>query len=174
MPFPLARRSTGHRTSTDDDGVYTLEGLGPANNYVVVVTHPDYATGRQPGIVLVENDTQRVPDVVLGEGAKVTGVVRSQTGGVIAGASVELWNQMASSFKPIDEREPVQVATTDGTDAAGFANAKRREVVMQEELLVVFFQHVVDELFVALGAERGNHERLRLTAGEQCRAVSAG
>ena len=57
--------------------------------------------------------------------------------------------------------------------AAGLADRERREVVVQEERLLVGPVQGVDPLLVLAGAERGHHQRLRLAAGEQRRAVSA-
>ena len=57
--------------------------------------------------------------------------------------------------------------------AAGLADREGREVVVQQEgLLVGAFQRV-DELLVVAGAERGDHQGLGLAAGEQGRAVGA-
>ncbi len=48
-----------------------------------------------------------------------------------------------------------------------------REVVVQQERLLVGPVQRVDELLVLAGAERGDHQRLRLAAGEQRRSVGA-
>ena len=56
---------------------------------------------------------------------------------------------------------------------ASLADRKWREIVMQEERLLVGSVQRVDPLLILTGAERGDHERLRLAAGEQGRAVRA-
>ena len=58
-------------------------------------------------------------------------------------------------------------------DAAGFTDRERREVVVQQEGFLVGALQRVDELLVLAGAERGDHDRLRLAAGEQRRTVRA-
>ena len=76
------------------------------------------------------------------------------------------------------DRAPGQLAVADlaasgRADAAGLADRERREVVVQQERLLVGALQRVDELLVLAGAERGDHQRLGLAAGEQRRAVRA-
>ena len=59
------------------------------------------------------------------------------------------------------------------TDASGLTDRERREVVVQQERLLVGALQRVDELLVLAGAERGDHDRLGLAAGEQRGAVGA-
>ena len=76
------------------------------------------------------------------------------------------------------DRAPGELAVADFApsrcaDAAGFADREGREVVMQQERFLVGSVQRVDPLLVLAGAERGDHDRLRLAAGEQRRAVRA-
>ena len=60
---------------------------------------------------------------------------------------------------------------------ADFADAERREVVVQHEALAGLARlQQFDALLVVLGAERDRHQRLRFAAGEQraSRACAAG
>ncbi len=59
------------------------------------------------------------------------------------------------------------------TDAAAFAGGVRGHVVVQHEAIAVFAGQRVDDLLVAVGAERGNSQRLGFATGEQRRAVGA-
>ncbi len=59
------------------------------------------------------------------------------------------------------------------SDSAGLADAERREVVMHHEGLAPLALDGIDDLSVAAGAERRDHQRLGLAAGEQRRAVGA-
>ncbi|MCC2654871.1 MAG: hypothetical protein K0Q60_5038 [Microvirga sp.] len=74
---------------------------------------------------------------------------------------------------------PGELAVADFA-AAGRAHAARltdgigREVVVQQEGFLAGALQLVDELLVLSGAEGGNHESLRLAAGEHGRAVGAG
>ncbi len=73
---------------------------------------------------------------------------------------------------------PCQLAVTDfttarRTHAARFTNRIGREVVVQHEGLLVGARQRVNHLFVFAGAERGDDDGLRFTAGEQGRAVGA-
>ena len=65
------------------------------------------------------------------------------------------------------------LAAAGRADAAGLADRERREVIVQHERLFVRSLQRVDPLLILAGAERGDHDRLRLTAGEQRRAVGA-
>src|SRR3546814_602545 len=57
--------------------------------------------------------------------------------------------------------------------AAGFTDRIGREVVVEQEVFLVLARDGVDDLAVARGAQRGDHDRLGLAAGEQRRAVGA-
>ncbi len=61
------------------------------------------------------------------------------------------------------------------THEAGFADAERREIVMQHEALGGAFARFqqFDALFVVLGAERNGDQRLGFAAGEDCGTVDA-
>ena len=65
------------------------------------------------------------------------------------------------------------LAAAGRTHAAGLADRVGREVVVQQEALLVGAFQAVDVLLVLAGAERGDDQRLRLAAGEQRRAVGA-
>ena len=64
-------------------------------------------------------------------------------------------------------------APAGSADAAGLADREGREVVVQQERFLVGPLQRVDELLVLAGAERRDHQRLRLAAGEQRRTVGA-
>ena len=64
-------------------------------------------------------------------------------------------------------------APAGGAHAAGLADGIGREVVVEQEALLVGSLERVDILLVLAGAERRDHERLRLAAREQGRAVGA-
>src|SRR5205085_5235172 len=56
---------------------------------------------------------------------------------------------------------------------AGFAHRIGREIVVQQERLLIRPRQRIDILLVLAGAERGHDQRLGLTAGEQRRTVGA-
>ena len=58
--------------------------------------------------------------------------------------------------------------------AAGLADRIGREVVVEQEPLLIGAVERIDILLVLAGAERGDHQRLRFAAGEQGRAMGAG
>ena len=76
------------------------------------------------------------------------------------------------------DRAPGELAVADlapagRAHAAGLADRIGREVVVEQEALLVGAVERVDVLLVLAGAERRHHQRLRLAAGEQGRAVGA-
>ena len=77
------------------------------------------------------------------------------------------------------DRAPGELAVADlaaagRAHATGFADRVGGEVVVEQEPLLVGALERVDVLLVLAGAERRHHQRLRLAAGEQGRAVGAG
>ncbi len=77
------------------------------------------------------------------------------------------------------DRAPGQLAMADlaplgAAHTSGFADRVGREVVVQQELLLVGARQRVDVLLVLAGAERGHHHRLGFAAGEQRRTMGAG
>ena len=56
-------------------------------------------------------------------------------------------------------------------NAAGFPDAVRREIVVEQKRIAAFAFDCVDDLGIAFGAQRGYHQRLSFPAGEQGRAV---
>ncbi len=76
------------------------------------------------------------------------------------------------------DRAPGELAVADlapagRAHAAGLADRIGGEVVVEQEALLVGAVERVDVLLVLAGAERRDHERLRLAAGEERRAVRA-
>ncbi len=76
------------------------------------------------------------------------------------------------------DRAPGELAVADlapagRTHAAGLADRVGREVVVQQESLLVGSVERVDVLLVLAGAERRDRERLRLAASEERRTVGA-
>ena len=76
------------------------------------------------------------------------------------------------------DRTPGELAVADLAPAraahpSGLTDRERREVVVQQEVLFVRPVQCVDPLLVLAGAERGDHQRLRLAAREQRGAVGA-
>ena len=75
-------------------------------------------------------------------------------------------------------RAPRKLAVTDfaptrRAHAARLADGVGREIVVEQEPLLVGSRKRIDVLLVLAGAKRCDHERLRFAAGEQRRAVRA-
>ena len=76
------------------------------------------------------------------------------------------------------DRAPGELAVADlaplgAAEAAGLADRVGREIVMQQERLLIRSRQRVDVLLILAGAERGHDHRLGFAAGEQRRAVGA-
>jgi hypothetical protein len=70
---------------------------------------------------------------------------------------------------------PVTDLTTANTTLwASFTRREGREVIVEEEAFLAVVEYVVDELLIALRTQRDRRQRLRLTAGEDGRAVRSG
>lgn len=118
-----ARRPAGFAAVTGSDGSYTIENIGPADNYLAIATHPDYAQGERYGIAVKDGDYSLVGPIVLTSGSKLLGRVTAQTTQApIAGAKVELWDMLASNFLDPAQRKPWRETTTDADGRYEFKN----------------------------------------------------
>jgi len=84
---------TGIVANTDANGEYHLDGVAPADDYVVFASHPDYGDSEAGSIVVHASADTRVGDIVLRTGVHVTGHV-STDGRPLEGAIITLSNQM--------------------------------------------------------------------------------
>ena len=77
--------------------------------------------------------------------------------------------------RPLGERAVADLAPAGAAQELHLADGEGREVVVQHEALLVTLAPAtrVDDLLVVGGAEGDRHERLRLAAGEERRAVGA-
>ena len=75
--------------------------------------------------------------------------------------------------RALGERAVADLAAAGAAQELHLADGERREVVVQHELLPALADQRVDLLLVRRRAERGDHERLRLAAREERRAVRA-
>src|SRR5947207_3968096 len=75
--------------------------------------------------------------------------------------------------RALGERPVADLAPPGAAQELDLARAERREVVVQHELLVGLANERIDLLLVGGGTERRDHERLRLAAREEGRAVRA-
>ena len=71
----------------------------------------------------------------------------------------------------LGETTMTDFTTLGAAHATGFAGSKRRHVVMHDEAIAAFAHDVVDDLFILLGTERGEHQSLRFTTGKEGRTV---
>ena len=76
--------------------------------------------------------------------------------------------------RPLGQVAVADLAPAGPAQRLGLAGRERREVVVEHEALLDLVGQPLDVLRVLLGAQRGGHQRLGLTAGEQRRAVGAG
>lgn len=118
-----ARRPTGLTAKTDSDGAYSFENVADSPNYVITAVHPDYAQGERTGIAVAENDAVVAPNIVLGEGSKLKGLVRDlTTQAPIAGAKLELWDTMTTNFLDVSLRKPWATTESDPNGNYEFKN----------------------------------------------------
>ncbi|OIQ76823.1 hypothetical protein GALL_414870 [mine drainage metagenome] len=60
-----------------------------------------------------------------------------------------------------------------GANASGFTGRKGRHVVVQHEAVFIVARQRINALRIAFGSQRGYHQRLGFTPGEQSRAMGA-
>ena len=128
------------------------------------------ATARASGTPASISDSEAPQTVAIDDEPFELGDLRDDADGV---GEVRLGRQDRM------DRAPRQLAVTDlaaagKAEAAGLADRVRREIVVQHEVLAVLAGERVDDLLVLPGAERGDHQRLGLAAGEQRAAVRPG
>ena len=73
----------------------------------------------------------------------------------------------------LGQRAVADLAPARAGDALGLAGGEGREVVVQRELLGILGEQAVDDLLILTRPQRAGHERLRLAALEERRAVRA-
>jgi protocatechuate 3,4-dioxygenase beta subunit len=75
-------------TSTDETGIYRLEGVPPGPNYVLAA-HPDYATAVSPKIEVDDGEQYSNIDFILGNGGSIAGKVTND-GIPLAGETISI------------------------------------------------------------------------------------
>lgn len=133
--LPSSRKRTDRSVKTAADGTYSFEGLAAADNYVVIVEHPDYALEEQEGVAVRESDFVLVPDIILGHGGLVHGVVAGPEGILLANADVELWDTLDANFRSPGDKAPWKTTKTDAAGRYSFSNVHFNacEVVVSAE-----------------------------------------
>jgi len=74
----------------------------------------------------------------------------------------------------VSEVPMTDLTAADTTLWASVTGREGREVIVEEESFLTVVEYVVDELLIALRTQRDRRQRLRLTTGEDCRAVRSG
>lgn len=118
-----AKRPTGFSAVTDEGGNYVIENVAPADNYLAIASHPEYAQGDRYGISIKDGDFSIVPPIVLTAGSRILGRVTAQASqSPIEGAKVELWDMLASNFLDPSQKKPWRETVTDADGRYEFKN----------------------------------------------------
>ncbi|MDZ4775144.1 MAG: carboxypeptidase-like regulatory domain-containing protein [Planctomycetota bacterium] len=78
------------RTRTGDDGRYSFLGVRPAANYILRVSHPQYAQKRETGMPIAESGPVEQPPIVLTAGGSLSGFINDESGNHLADATLHL------------------------------------------------------------------------------------
>jgi hypothetical protein len=119
MQISGLRESLGVEAQSDEEGRFTFSGLAPAEDYVVVVQHPEYGDSEAGPVVLRAGADVEVGEIILRKGSSVYGLI---TGGgrPIEGAVVSLRSTMhnfAMSQAPkVPQRDPVELTVSSESD----------------------------------------------------------
>lgn len=89
----IASDATERATRTSSDGTFSLELMTPAQ-YMIRVTHPDYADEIQNELTVVEGEVTEVTDLELNRGGSIRGVVYGDAGEPLANGYVRLRNDL--------------------------------------------------------------------------------
>ncbi|MEC9047562.1 MAG: carboxypeptidase-like regulatory domain-containing protein [Planctomycetota bacterium] len=86
-------------TTTDSNGYYTYENV-PEGRFAVTVLAKMHTPGRSEGFDVAEDAVVEVPDIALGPGYEVTGIVVDARGEPIAKADVRLRASLSRNAQP--------------------------------------------------------------------------
>ena len=127
------------------------------------------AVGRFSGTPASINASDEPQTVAIDEEPFELGDLRDHTHGV---GELVMRRQHGMDGAP-GELAVADLAPLGAAEAAGFADREGREIVVQQERLLICPRQRVDILLVLAGAERGHHDGLGFAAGEQRRTVGA-
>ena len=135
LPHLPAQRKLDVETRTGPDGRYVLESVEAGGPYTIVVDHPDYAQATLGPVRLKAGVRKELPDLILGHGTTVSGMVTDGFKNPIVGARVRILDPIGLAFLPEEERKPYKQMLTDNSGSFRFENVsfKTFEVVVSAD-----------------------------------------
>jgi len=116
--FPGARTPVDARTVTDAQGAFTLAQIPVGRPYIVVGDHDEFARSETGNLQVVDGQTTTEVVLRMGQGAIVAGTVANDSGQMLPGVRVELFDTLQSALLRPEQRRPWKIALTD--DAGRF------------------------------------------------------
>jgi hypothetical protein len=102
------------RTRTNEEGRYSFLGVRPGTTYILVVTHPQYASRRETSMPVAESGPVENPPIILTAGGGLSGYVVDESGNHIADATLSLDGENYLSIN--NEIPPDRLVTTTNKD----------------------------------------------------------
>jgi protocatechuate 3,4-dioxygenase beta subunit len=123
IPIATARVRIDVDAHTDENGNFTIEGLTPGDDYILVASHTQYAAGEAGPLQVVTDEIREVAAIKLKGGLVVFGKVTDQGGSPLRNASVSITDtQLVANFREGKERKPFKTVLTDEAGAFRIEN----------------------------------------------------
>jgi protocatechuate 3,4-dioxygenase beta subunit len=114
IPIATARVRIDVDAHTDENGNFTIEGLTPGDDYILVASHTQYAAGEAGPLQVAADEVRPVATIKLKGGLVVFGKVTDQGGSPLRNVSLSITDtQLAPSFREGKERKPFKTVLSD-------------------------------------------------------------
>jgi hypothetical protein len=90
---PVPDFSKEPKATTNAEGRFKFPSIEPAQAYTLIVTHKDYARKTQKTLPVLEAGESAEPEIILGPGATLTGIVKDEAGNKVPDATLYLEQQ---------------------------------------------------------------------------------
>jgi len=123
IPIATARVRIDVDAHTDENGNFTIEGLTPGDDYILVASHTQYAAGEAGPLQVAADEVRPVATIKLKGGLVVFGKVTDQGGSPLRNVSLSITDtQLAPSFREGKERKPFKTVLSDEQGDYRFEN----------------------------------------------------
>lgn len=122
LPHLPAKSKLDIEDITNRRGDYELVGIREGGDYTIVANHPEYAETVFSPVKVRAGKRTEVPDIVMGSGTLVRGVVTDIYKNPIIGALIQIQNPIRIAFQDKKERKPWKQMLTNELGAFSFEN----------------------------------------------------
>lgn len=122
LPHLPAQKKVDVDGKSDSKGRFDLVGIESGNNYIIVANHENYAETTFSPLNIRAGQRVEVPDIVMGRGVLVKGLVTDTHGSPLIGALVQIRDPIRDAFRKKERRKPWKQVFTDATGQYRFEN----------------------------------------------------